>query len=216
VCPCAIDLCLSQVLIVVNGRWSLLRGWFVMPSKSIKSSICAGLMLLAFSGQAQSATLTGDSVAVNYNDSIDPLDNGSGIVGAVNDVTIGGGLYDFNAGVGGNEFIFSVNKAFCGVAACGGPIKLSLLDLDFSGGEQLVGFTLLPTTLSALSFTFTSTSLIFLATEGDIGPGTVISGIFQTAPSEVPVPAALPLLAAGISAMGFMGWRRKRKSAAVS
>lgn len=30
-------------------------------------------------------------------------------------------------------------------------------------------------------------------------------------PSEVPIPAALPLFAAGLSAMGFVGWRRKRK-----
>ena len=32
-------------------------------------------------------------------------------------------------------------------------------------------------------------------------------------PSPVPIPAALPLLAAGLGAMGFMGWRRKRKAA---
>ena len=187
-----------------------------MLSKLIKSSIYAGLMVFAFAGQAQSATLTGDLVAVNYNDSIDSFDNGSGIVGVGTDVTIGGGFYDFNAGVGGNEFIFSVNNSFCGVANCAGPIKLSLLNLNFSGGEQLVGFNLLSATLAGLSFTFTSTSLIFLATEGDLAPGAVISGIFQTAPSAVPIPAALPLLAAGISAMGFMGWRRKRKSAAVT
>jgi hypothetical protein len=31
--------------------------------------------------------------------------------------------------------------------------------------------------------------------------------------SEVPLPAALPLFAAGLSVMGFMGWRRKRKAA---
>jgi hypothetical protein len=31
--------------------------------------------------------------------------------------------------------------------------------------------------------------------------------------SAVPIPAALPLLAAGLSAMGFMGWRRKRRAA---
>lgn len=30
--------------------------------------------------------------------------------------------------------------------------------------------------------------------------------------SAVPLPAALPLLAAGLGAMGFMGWRRKQKS----
>jgi hypothetical protein len=37
---------------------------------------------------------------------------------------------------------------------------------------------------------------------------------FSEAPSSVPLPAALPLLAAGLGAMGFMGWRRKRKAAA--
>lgn len=29
--------------------------------------------------------------------------------------------------------------------------------------------------------------------------------------SEVPLPAALPLFAAGLAAMGFVGWRRKRR-----
>ena len=194
-----------------------------MPSKSLKSSIYAGLMLLSFSGQAQSATLIGDLVAVNYNDSILTKNNGSGIVGNGTDVTIGGGFFDFNAGAGGNQFNFSVSKKFCGVAHCGGAIKLSLLDLNFSGGELLIGFTLLSTALKGLSFTFTSTSLIFFATEKKLKRGTVISGIFLTAPppvdnipATVPIPAALPLLAAGLSAMGFMGWRRKRTSAAVT
>ena len=31
-----------------------------------------------------------------------------------------------------------------------------------------------------------------------------------------PVPAALPLLASGLGAMGLFGWRRKRKSAALA
>lgn len=35
---------------------------------------------------------------------------------------------------------------------------------------------------------------------------------FSPAASEVPLPAALPLLAAGLGAMGFMGWRRKRNA----
>jgi len=186
-----------------------------MPSKSLKSSIYTGLMLLAFSGQAQSATLTGDLVAVNYNDSNFTNSNRIGTVSGGTDVTIGGASYDFNAGAG-NKFIFRVNDKFCGVANCRGAIKLSLLDLNFSGGERLVGFTLLSTALKGLSFTFTSTSLIFVATEGKIKEGIVISGIFLTArspvpniPAVIPIPAALPLLAAGLSAMGFMGWRRK-------
>jgi hypothetical protein len=39
-------------------------------------------------------------------------------------------------------------------------------------------------------------------------PGGEIRGNITAA---VPLPAAFPLLAAGLSAMGFMGWRRKRK-----
>jgi hypothetical protein len=196
--------------------------WAVMPPKLLKSNIYAGLMLLALSGQVHSATLTGDAVAVNYNDSVRSNSNRSGTVGAGvgTDITIGGGFFDFNAGAAGNQFIFRVNDRYCGVAHCSGPLKLSLLDLNFSGGERLVGFTLLSTALRGLSFTFTSTSLIFFATEGRIGRGTVISGIFLTAvppgdvnPAPVPIPAALPFLAAGLGAMGFMGWRRKRNSA---
>ncbi len=33
--------------------------------------------------------------------------------------------------------------------------------------------------------------------------------------NETPLPAALPLLATGIGAMGLLGWRRKRKNAAT-
>ena len=32
--------------------------------------------------------------------------------------------------------------------------------------------------------------------------------------SQVPLPAALPLLASGIAALGFAGWRKKRHGAA--
>jgi hypothetical protein len=34
-------------------------------------------------------------------------------------------------------------------------------------------------------------------------------------PAATPLPAALPLFATGIGAMGFVGWRRKRKARAV-
>jgi hypothetical protein len=36
------------------------------------------------------------------------------------------------------------------------------------------------------------------------------------ATSEVPLPAALPLFATGLGAIGLMGWRRKRKAAAAA
>jgi hypothetical protein len=38
---------------------------------------------------------------------------------------------------------------------------------------------------------------------------------FTASPSVTPLPAALPLFATGIGAMGLLGWRRKRKNAGV-
>jgi hypothetical protein len=37
-----------------------------------------------------------------------------------------------------------------------------------------------------------------------------------TAASETPLPASFPLLATGLGAMGMLGWRRKRKAAALA
>jgi hypothetical protein len=34
--------------------------------------------------------------------------------------------------------------------------------------------------------------------------------------SQVPLPAALPLFATGLGALGLLGWRRKRKGAATA
>jgi hypothetical protein len=44
-----------------------------------------------------------------------------------------------------------------------------------------------------------------IAHEGFFGPSFSIS--------EVPIPAALPLFATGLGALGLLGWRRKRKAA---
>jgi hypothetical protein len=43
---------------------------------------------------------------------------------------------------------------------------------------------------------------------------TVVSDITGTI-TETPLPAALPLFATGLGAMGLLGWRRKRKNAAA-
>ncbi len=37
-----------------------------------------------------------------------------------------------------------------------------------------------------------------------------------SAPSSVPLPAALPLFASGLGALGLLGWRRKKKAAALA
>jgi hypothetical protein len=42
------------------------------------------------------------------------------------------------------------------------------------------------------------------------------NGVTGEAVPETPLPAALPLFATGLGAMGLLGWRRKRKNAALT
>ena len=43
-----------------------------------------------------------------------------------------------------------------------------------------------------------------------------ITYTYDPPPSQVPLPGALPLFATGLGALGLLGWRRKRKNAAVT
>ena len=41
-------------------------------------------------------------------------------------------------------------------------------------------------------------------------------GVWTSASSTTPLPTALPLFATGLGALGLLGWRRKRKNAAIA
>ena len=41
-------------------------------------------------------------------------------------------------------------------------------------------------------------------------------GTWEIVPSATPLPAALPLFATGLGALGLLGWRRKKKAAALA
>ncbi len=59
---------------------------------------------------------------------------------------------------------------------------------------------------------------IFLAgyESGYLFNGMTLDGAGQADPLGTPLPAALPLFATGLGALGLLGWRRKRKNAAVA
>jgi len=71
----------------------------------------------------------------------------------------------------------------------------------------------------------TGLAAIFVCSIGQVGltPGSTIAGVLGSfafsipegllPPSQVPIPAALPLMAAGLAALGFAGRRRKKKIA---
>jgi hypothetical protein len=58
------------------------------------------------------------------------------------------------------------------------------------------------------------------ATGNDFDPDPIASESFQilgtALAAETPLPAALPLFATGLGALGLLGWRRKRKAAALT
>jgi hypothetical protein len=95
----------------------------------------------------------------------------------------------------------------------------------FSGAYDLFDFALSPADAAAFDLlaafgTVTSTSVFALhqfvdvSTTGGLltwGSSSNVDFSVGTA-SAVPVPAALPLLASGLGALGFAGWQRKRKS----
>jgi hypothetical protein len=51
---------------------------------------------------------------------------------------------------------------------------------------------------------------------GQGGNGSPFVAAITTSTSETPLPAALPLFATGLGALGLLGWRRKRKAAALA
>jgi hypothetical protein len=61
---------------------------------------------------------------------------------------------------------------------------------------------------------FSPTGVFYAAMYTQPAPGGVITATFTD--TTTPLPAALPLFATGIGALGLLGWRRKRKAQAVA
>jgi hypothetical protein len=97
---------------------------------------------------------------------------------------------------------FTIVSQGCGYWGCGGFTAFNN-NYSFAGnGNQPTG---------VLEFAGTFTSLTFTDTPESWHGFTV--GIDANA---TPLPAALPLFATGLGALGLLGWRRKRKAAALA
>jgi PEP-CTERM motif-containing protein len=72
-----------------------------------------------------------------------------------------------------------------------------------------------PNDLSAPISTFQVVVDQFTSTHLGVVTGTTgFITAFSVSPSPVPLPAAWPLFATGLGALGLLGWRRKKKLAA--
>jgi hypothetical protein len=91
---------------------------------------------------------------------------------------------------------------------------------DTNGNGHLDGFV--------MSDSGTPITLAFLSEIGIVATSTIVeNGLFDFSNTNIkaqfqsdvevtPLPAALPLFATGLGALGLLGWRRKRKAAAIA
>ena len=185
--------------------------------RTIKWLIATVAVLTFTSSGVQAATLTGDTIIASY-----PGSPGAVLVGSGVDSSVGFIQFDYDAGALGDHLVISTNSSrfqtFTGMFASSGTSTVTLSSLNFSGGETLIGFTVLssiyPITVNILN----SSSLSLSWTEGPSfsGGGIFLDGQFITSASPVPLPAALPLFATVLAGGGLIAWRRKRKAAKLA
>lgn len=163
--------------------------------------IAAAAILAMSSLSASASVLTGDAVTITFN----PIGFSQGFtVGAGEDLTLTNFHFDLDGGAG-NRFIFNYGPANGSFA---GSTSFTLSGLDFTDSSTLTGFSLISTSLSGFSYSFTGNSITFHYTDGSAPLGTVIDGIFETTRSAVPLPGTLPLFLLGMGALGLMRSRR--------
>jgi len=123
-----------------------------------------------------------------------------------------------------NQFAPSVqvtsNPAGFGVGEYASPSTTANL-FSVSGGvltsADFVAYGGFPPAVTCCTLGFTSAAGGLAGLAND--PGTAFANgtnLTFTAIAETPLPAALPLFATGLGAMGLIGWRRKKKAAALA
>ena len=75
---------------------------------------------------------------------------------------------------------------------------------------------ILPTSLNLSSFDRAEFFLIFHNIDNPDSTFLISGRLTEFSVAETPIPAALPLFATGLGALGLLGWRRKKKAAALA
>jgi hypothetical protein len=107
-------------------------------------------------------------------------------------------------------FTFSDEVLLTGFTITPGNQPAHYFEITNKDDDTDIGFTINSET-GFVSFTSGTISVLSFAITGLVNCTGLFVESIESA-STVPLPAALPLYAAGMSVLGFLGWRRKRKS----
>jgi hypothetical protein len=200
----------------------------VVANAALTTSIVVGTALMSFVSPANAVTYStsgaptqiklGDTIGSNYDKLII-----NGVTGTFSSdpSTIVLNTLDFIAG-----FNATVPQAYTGVFSFAETMTIGTgsgtlvvpfnLSISYSDTLTIIGGT----TLSLFDGTNTWQVVVNGLTIGPNPVGEMIANLtaLVTDPptlSQAPLPAALPLFAIGLGAMGLFGWRRKRKNAAI-
>jgi hypothetical protein len=151
---------------------------------------------------------------------------GNGASGSTNPFTLDGSddtLVGVSNNTGGTVFSIQLSSSqpIFGFDANLSPLDQKYLPLGSPGAAcvgaacyQGPGTTLIGATNNSGTVSFTgglpNGATAYFALEG------VLNGATFTAIPNTPLPAALPLFAGGLGVLGLLGWRRKRKAAALA
>jgi len=196
------------------------------------ASAAAGLAAFALVGSAQASTAFID-FSVSFVGG-DPMYAGA-TLNTSTAFDFGGGLYQVNQVATGDQSgliagnLVSLTSPVTYGSGSSGSTSLTKTWTDAFGTftETMTSFTADRSSANAITLDFagtlTSTSginepaFMILSANQVGGPGHVVGWtLTNTSVSPTPLPAALPLFATGLGAMGLLGWRRKRKAAAIA
>jgi hypothetical protein len=217
---------LSTVLLALVLPLVLATGTLAAPFTFSQFDLGTGL---TYTDSGATSTLS-ETSQVN----LSCLDPGCAGVGTAATLTLSAGV----SGPAGSVFGFDVQPLGAGTltVTLDAPYQgeTNFLTIGFSAA-QIVGsdggtdFSIANTGTTSFSSDFLNyTAVGFQLISSDANPALTIdgngylesftsdsTGSFFGTPSATPVPAALPLFATGLGALGFFGWSRKRKNAAT-
>jgi len=170
---------------------------------------------LGFSGLAPAAVAVGDQVSIKY------TFGGMGI-SASNVSTAAVDVWDWNGSntfdAGPDETVFMTGTASL-LNSLGQVIATSSVRTDSNGfihiGQFQLNFATGPLLFYGILYNGTLTGASPADTRTYNLAALTISGS-NFAVVATPLPAALPLFATGLAGLGLLGWRRKRKAAALA